>query len=172
MRVIGIDPGLGGAIALYDTDTGALEIIDMPVVEVKVNRSTRREVSEAALLEWFRMAYYTGIRGVFQEDVGGRKGQSASAAFSFGWVACATYTAALAAGLRPRLVVPTLWKRALKVRGKTEGTEGIEDKVNEVFGAAYSHLWRGPKGGIKHDRAEAALISKYGAQVLVSEEGQ
>jgi len=42
---IGIDPGLYVSIALLATEKGHLSILDMPVLEVKRNGKTKKEVN-------------------------------------------------------------------------------------------------------------------------------
>ena len=46
MIIIGIDPGLSGAVAFYDTVEGTIEVADMPVVELSRNGKNKREISE------------------------------------------------------------------------------------------------------------------------------
>ena len=45
MIILGIDPGLSGALAFLDTKTGMIAIEDMPTIEVKRNNKLKREVS-------------------------------------------------------------------------------------------------------------------------------
>jgi octaprenyl-diphosphate synthase len=47
--VLGIDPGLSGALAFYDTVEQTVEVVDMPVLELVRNGKKKREVSAQAL---------------------------------------------------------------------------------------------------------------------------
>ena len=47
--VIGIDPGLTGALALYASEHGLIEVIDMPVLEVVINGKKRKRLDIAGL---------------------------------------------------------------------------------------------------------------------------
>ena len=51
MRVIGIDPGVTGAVALFNSDTYSLQIHDFPTVEVKVGKYKRNHIVPALLSE-------------------------------------------------------------------------------------------------------------------------
>ena len=48
--ILGIDPGLSGAIALLSQEGNVLAIEDMPTVEIVVNGKKRRTVPPAALV--------------------------------------------------------------------------------------------------------------------------
>ena len=45
MIILGIDPGLSGALAFLDIMTGIIAVEDMPTVTVLRNRKEKREVS-------------------------------------------------------------------------------------------------------------------------------
>ena len=49
MIVIGIDPGLKGAIARLDTEAGTLDVQDVPTFELKRNNKTKREIDYHSL---------------------------------------------------------------------------------------------------------------------------
>ena len=49
MIILGIDPGLNGAIAEYDTEDGHVIIHDMPTMEVTRNGRKKREVNAQLL---------------------------------------------------------------------------------------------------------------------------
>ena len=50
MSVWGIDPGLNGAIALFDMMEGHLEVHDMPVMEIKKKRQVNPQLLTNILL--------------------------------------------------------------------------------------------------------------------------
>ena len=47
--ILGIDPGASGALAFFDPDSGLLDIIDTPVVEVMRGNKAKREISPPML---------------------------------------------------------------------------------------------------------------------------
>jgi len=169
MRVLGVDPGIDGALSLYDSDAKTLDIYDMPVWETTVGRRIRRATDGAKLHEllWFFQAQ--GCDLAVLEEVGGRPAQSAPAAFTFGvgWGRLAQSCIAL--GIRFETVSPAVWKKAVNVPGKA-GTKALEGdiitRVREIFGPRYDHEWLGPKGGYKLDRAEASLLAYYGVKFV------
>lgn len=169
MRVLGVDPGIDGALALYDTEARTLDIEDMPVWETTVGRKVRRATDGPALHNVLWLYKQIGCELVVLEDVGGRPAQSAPAAFTFGvgWGRLAQSCIALE--LRFDTVTPTVWKKVMNVPGKA-GTKALEGdiitRVREVFGPQHDNYWLGPKGGYKIDRAEAALLAYYGAKYI------
>ena len=72
----GIDPGVSGAICCFDYTEGAVDIFDMPIVEVR----GKKEVSPVLVRNILR-----DLPGpVFVERVGARPGQGVSSMFNFG----------------------------------------------------------------------------------------
>ena len=75
--ILGIDPGLSGALALYDVD-GSLEVVDIPTLQLK-----KRVIDEYALARIID-DWSPRIREVWLEQVGTRPGEGAVGAFTFG----------------------------------------------------------------------------------------
>ena len=163
-RVLGIDPGLEGAFALYDTDrpNDLLMVEDMPVVKRTVGKMQRPRLDMPKLEE--TIASYCDehkVDLVTIEDPGTRPRQSGTMAFGFGLGAVHAFM--FAKRLRVEIVVPTKWKKTLRVpKDKKEATYRAE----ELFPAC-RNLFRGPKGGTLDGRAEAAMIALYGAQTFL-----
>lgn len=157
--VLGIDPGLSGAFALYDPEGGLLEVADVPVLESrrstgKVKRSI--DAYEAARLidVWSRQ-----IGLVMIEQVGIRPGEGAVGAFSFGEGFGLLRGICHAHFLRVETVTPQVWRRAMGVKGDKDESRARAS----VLMPRSTELWRLKK----HDgRAEAALIALYGVRVL------
>lgn len=177
--IIGIDPGLNGAIAF--NDGGVIEVIDTPSYEVTVGKGksmkTRTRLDAAEVWEHMSLLKLRGARLAVMEKVGGRPGESAAGAFQFGWAAALVYMAIVALEIPVKVVTPQEWKKDLGVPGKKTGKDMsdadkkaadkeakgmIIQRADEIM-PAYRHLWRGDRGGYKLDRAEAALLSVYGA---------
>lgn len=156
MRIVGIDPGANGAIAMLND--GHLTVVDMPSVSIRRGKSDKAEVDGytlAAILHDLRpdVAYI--------ELVGGIQGQSASAAFNFGRAAGAPEYILMAHSVRVERVAAVRWKRALKLNpGK------------DAMRAAAMRLWPASAALFKRvkdtDRAEAALIAEYGRREMES----
>lgn len=117
MLILGIDPGAYGAMALYDTEARRIVFSsDMPTSEIKVGKTKRKRLVIPHLI-----ANLAFVRSEFEakvaviEEVGGITGQSASAAFAFGYSVGVTHAAALAVGFAVETVQPGKWKKELKV---------------------------------------------------------
>jgi hypothetical protein len=157
--VVGCDPGNSGAFAKYDSDTGELDIIDMPKWFQAVGNKKRPRVDGVAILEMAEMWKLEGIDLFVMEAVGGRPRESASAAFVFGYGVGIIYQSVIAAKLMLETVPPQTWKKVMRC---PKDEEGIAQRFQEIF-PNHRGLIRGAKGAIKHDRAEAALLAKFGA---------
>jgi crossover junction endodeoxyribonuclease RuvC len=147
----GIDPGLSGAIAVFNARAGTLSIIDMPTVEVKVGKSVKRRLSEPMLAELLRAHQ---IEHAALEQVSAMPGQGVSSMFAFGQ----TYGAirGVLAGLRIpiTMVTPAKWCRDLKV---AKGKEANRQRAAELFPAYAASFSR-----VKDDgRADAALLAYW-----------
>jgi crossover junction endodeoxyribonuclease RuvC len=79
--VLGVDPGLSGALAFLVAD-GNLETIDMPTFRLKRNGKGKREVDRFELARIIDA--HDHIDHVFIEKVGAMPGQGVSSMFQFG----------------------------------------------------------------------------------------
>ncbi len=145
--LIGIDPGISGAIAFLNGD--ALEIIDTPVLKTN-GKSSVDSYQLARLID----AAGT-IDHAFIEQVGARPGQGVTSMFSFGKT-YGTIIGILAANFIPMtFVTPGSWKKTLRV---PSDKDAARSRASELM-PQHSHLWPLKK----HDgRAEAALLAYWG----------
>ena len=149
--ILGVDPGLNGALAFLDVTAGSLTIHDMPTIEAGVR--SKRVVDEAALA---RLIDPAAANAAFIEKVGAMPGNGAVSMFGFG-VSYGLVRGVVAANFIPvTLVPPQTWKSKLGVPASKEGARARASQLLPAF----SNLW----SLAKHDgRAEAALIAYYGA---------
>lgn len=157
MIIIGIDPGLSGAIAFFDTTGGTLTLADMPVVSVKRNNKLKNEVSPAGLVDVIK----TQVIGLtthkaFIERVGAMPGQGVSSVFSFGRSLGIVEGVVASFGISTTITPPQTWQKAVGVRG---GKDGSRARAMELY-PAYANLFARKKDD---GRADAALIAWYGA---------
>lgn len=151
MRIVGVDPGAYGAIALL-VDGRLEQVADMPFIKVRRGKSDKAEVDGYTLAALLRemapdIAYV--------EQVGGMEGQAAGAAFNFGRAAGAPEYTLKTLGVRVEMVPPATWKKALKLKG---GKDASREAAMRMFPYAATLFSR-----VKdNDRAEAALIAEYG----------
>jgi crossover junction endodeoxyribonuclease RuvC len=157
--IIGIDPGLDGALAFLFRDT--LTILDMPTVTIQRGGKNKRELDLAAIVKALDHGLYVPAHA-FVEQVGAMPGQGVSSMFSFG-KSYGSILGILAAKRIPyTLVPPVRWKRALAVPA---GKDAARHRASQLL-PAFADLW--PL--VKHDgRAEAALIAHYGDRTFGAE---
>jgi crossover junction endodeoxyribonuclease RuvC len=153
MIIMGIDPGLNGAIAIYDTSTGELFVEDMPTVEVVRNGKSKREVSAQLLSEVVSAAF---AKQAYLERVGAMPGQGVSSTFSFGRSVGMIEGVLATLDIPTTIVPPTTWQRKLNVRG---GKDGARERAMQLFPKAAKLFSRKKDDG----RADASLIAYYGA---------
>lgn len=153
MIVVGIDPGISGALAWYDTNgERLLGVADMPVLELKVGKSTKREVSAQMLVEILgRLPVDLAII----EKVGAMPGQGVTSMFSFGKSAGIVEGAVAGLQYPLRLVTPQRWQKAA---GQRPGKDGGRMRATQLWPDS-AHLFK----RVKDDgRADAALIARFG----------
>lgn len=160
--VIGIDPGLDGALAWLSGDI--LETFDVPTLEMSRNSKAKREVDHYALariLDELTGRTLTAPH-VIIEQVGSMPGQGVSSVFSFGKT-YGTLIGVCAGNYLPiTFVAPQTWKKALHVPAAKDGARAVASATFPRHGDQWPLK--------KHDgRAEAALIASYGRQRFVDE---
>jgi len=158
VKILGVDPGLGGALAVISEDNGRIqfvEVIDTPTE----GEDARREVSPLVLNFIQRHAPAAAYveRGQAMPTDGG------SSAFQFG-KAYGAIRMAIKGCLVPLTTIESrAWKTALALpsRPRSEYRQAKEDsrqKALELFPEGAEALAR----VMDHGRAEACLIAYYG----------
>ena len=147
MIVWGIDPGVFGAICCFDYTEGAVDIFDMPIVEVR----GKKEVSPVLVRNILR-----DLPGpVFVERVGARPGQGVSSMFNFGKSYGMVLGVVAALDYSLHYVTPQRWQRDLHVES---GKDGSRTRAMQLL-PAYSQEFRRRRDD---GRADAALIAYWG----------
>lgn len=156
MRILGIDPGISGAVALIDTAIWTLAITDMPL---EAGVKGKQKVSAGGLINLINAAE---ADYAFLEDVSASPQMGVTSAFSFGDGFGCTRTACLAGEVSLHLTRPQIWKTATRTpKDKKQATT----RAAQIFPTAHSILY-GPRGGAYDGRAEAALLAMYGVLYL------
>lgn len=155
MIVLGVDPGLSGALALLDTDTGIFDIIDMPVHRLARNGKAKNELALYDLAAWIT----TKPDAAYVERVGSMPGQGVSSCFSFGKSTGAVLGIIAARQIPITEVAPVTWKRALGISSGA-GKDASRALISRLYPKQAALFSR-----VKDDgRADAALIALWGAQ--------
>lgn len=150
VRVIGIDPGLSGAIAFYDGVT--LQVEDMPTVKAKTKGN---DLNVVGLVDIIEDMWTQGPTAAYIERVSAMPGQGVSSMFKFGRVFGNAEALILAFRIPINYISPSKWKMEW---GLTGGKEKSRARALEWF-PQYSDLFARKKDD---GRAEAALIARYG----------
>lgn len=150
--VIGIDPGISGAISLFDRNTQSLlEVVDMPTLEVDSGKTKKRHISAAGLRD-ILVCHPTAH--VVIEKVGAMPGQGVTSMFNFGRSA-GIIEGIVAALQRPyTYVTPAAWT---KVVGRAAGKDASRMRAMELFPSKAELFKRAKDDG----RADAALIAYW-----------
>ena len=161
MRVVGIDPGLSGAIAVIE-DGDIVDCIDMPTLALKRGRKNRRELDHVELaLAMLRLC--DGAAAVFVERVQSMPGQGVSSSFAFGRATGIVIGLTAAQQVPLHEIAPVKWRRLVGLQsGSGKDAARALCKRNWPLSAP---LWSRVKD---EGRADAALIALAGLRSLQS----
>jgi hypothetical protein len=164
MTTIGVDCGIGGALCYYDHGRDILQVENMPVYAVTVNRKKRNRIDEVALLNYFELAILKGADRVVIEQIWERPGQRGM--FIMGQCVGLVRMAAIVTRIPVDEVLPQAWKKILRVPGGEKADDEMIMKRADDMMPNHREKWRGERGGRLLDRAEAAMIAYYGETYL------
>jgi crossover junction endodeoxyribonuclease RuvC len=151
--VIGIDPGISGAISVFSWETHTLfEVIDMPTLEVDSGKTKKRHISAAALRDI--LVCYLDSHVVI-EKVGALPGNGSVSMFNFGRSAGIIEGVVAALQIPHTYVTPATWTKAV---GRAAGKDASRMRAMELFPAAKAELFKRAKDD---GRADAALIAYW-----------
>ena len=144
--ILGIDPGLSGAMALLSIDDGALlTICDTPTVGKTLN--------VYGVGSWLD-AHSHQIKHAVVEEVHAMPGQGVSSMFKFGFVTGAIH-GALGAMLIPITTVPpSTWKRQMRLPADKDASRAL---AMRLFPRHHALFARKKDDG----RAESALLAEW-----------
>jgi crossover junction endodeoxyribonuclease RuvC len=157
LYIAGIDPGLSGAVALYQPGANtAPTILDMPTYEITTNGKKRRQLNIYELARWLDLNAPT-IKEAVIEDPRSMPTDGGVQAFKFGFN-CGAVQGVVAANFIPtKLVAPNAWKRAM---GLTSDKDASRRLASQML-PQHAGLW----ARVKDDgRAEALLLAIWGAK--------
>lgn len=155
MRVLGIDPGLTGGLAVVEASPSGIRLVRAGDIETSGEKWKRR-VQTSAVLAFLQD---TKPDQAFIERAQAMPDQGASSGFVYGRAVGALETCVEGMQVPLTVIEVTAWKKAHSLKGG--------DKENSRQRA----LWLFPGTGVferkmDHGRAEAALIAWFGAMLL------
>jgi crossover junction endodeoxyribonuclease RuvC len=146
--ILGIDPGLSGALGFYFPAVGRVALEDAPTADGEINSPAL-----AARIRAFTPAM------IVLEQVHAMPKQGVSSTFTFGASYGQIRGVVGALGIPLYLVTPRKWKKHFQLSADKEESRG---RAIQLFPANAERLTRKKD----HGRAEAALLAKYGAECL------
>ena len=156
--VVGIDPGFEGAMAFLDPEAALMRVEDMPIFVYATTRERKRIDPYGVARELMAQ----NVSNIYIEEVNASPQMGVVSAFSFGEGKGILLGVAAALGIPVTMVKPTNWKRVLRVPADKRASV---QRASQLFPSVASQF-KGPRGGVYDGRAEAALISLFGAMEL------
>ena len=153
MRVIGIDPGLSGAIAILE-DNKVLQIFDMPVMAE--GKKNKRQLNNAQLVNIIKdNTQGSEEKAVVVEQVNAMPGQGVTSMFNFGQTFGAIKGICAALNLPIFFVRPAKWKKHFELINSSK--DSSRTKAIEMYPSLSNQLSK------KKDvnKSDAILIARY-----------
>ena len=149
MIVMAIDPGLSGAIAVFDGEN-LIDIVDTPVHSLVRNNKTKRQISASGLAAIFRIKPHH----VIVEKVSAMPGQGVTSMFSFGRSFGVIEGILAAFEIPATYVMPSVWTKGI---GRGLGKDASRARACELYPSHQKSFAR-----VKDDgRADAVLIGAW-----------
>jgi crossover junction endodeoxyribonuclease RuvC len=162
MRIIGIDPGLSGGIAILE-DNKVKEMFDMPVMAD--GKKNKRQLNSAFLVQLIK----ENIKDIEDtvmvvEQVNAMPGQGVTSMFNFGQTFGAIKGICAALGLPIFFVRPTKWKKHFELINSSK--DASRTKAIEMYPSIAEKLSK------KKDvnKSDAVLIARYYSETRFKEE--
>ena len=162
MRIIGIDPGLSGAIAILE-DGKIKELFDMPVMPD--GKKNKRQLNNALLVKLIK----DNIKNIEDtvmvvEQVNAMPGQGVTSMFNFGQTFGAIKGICAALGLPIFFVRPAKWKKHFELINSSK--DASRTKAIEMYPSISEQLSK------KKDvnKSDAILIARYYSETRFKEE--
>ena len=159
MRIIGIDPGLSGAIAILD-EKKVVSIFDMPVMSE--GKKNKRQLNSAQLVSIIKEHKNNNEEmAVVVEQVNAMPGQGVTSMFNFGQSFGAIKGVCAALNLPIYFVRPSKWKKHFELINSAK--DASRTKVIEMYPSLSNQLTR------KKDvnKTDAILIARYYVETIL-----
>ena len=153
MKIIGIDPGLSGAIAILENKK-VLKIFDMPVMSE--GKKNKRQLNSAQLVNIVRENINNNEEiAVVVEQVNAMPGQGVTSMFNFGQTFGAIKGVCAAMGLPIFFVRPSKWKKHYELINASK--DSSRTKAIEMYPSLSNQLTK------KKDvnKSDAILIARF-----------
>lgn len=167
--IIGIDPGLKGAVAVIDFDGNLVSLFDLPTKKQTLKNGKKKTLICAQTLHQTLSSFSCQKDNwhVYVEQVSSRTGEGVVGAFSFGQGFGTLLGVIGSFGIEPATVPPVTWKTSLGLKGMDK--EETTAHAQEIYpsGDLYSKR-KNKKGGFNalDGRGDALLLCTYALKQL------
>ena len=161
MKIIGIDPGLSGAIAVLENNK-VLSIFDMPVMSE--GKKNKRQLNSAQLVKLLKDNILKNEEiSVVVEQVNAMPGQGVTSMFNFGQTFGAIKGICAALGLPIFFVRPAKWKKHFELINSSK--DSSRTKAIEMYPSLSNDLAK------KKDvnKSDAILIARFYSDTRLNE---
>ena len=150
--VLGIDPGVRGALALVETvnEIPRVKVFDMPIRTYYINGSGRARIEESTLNQWF-YAYAPLIARAVMEEVHSMPKDGSVQAFTFGYANGLIKGMLAAYNIPVEMVEPSAWKKPFGLSRDKNRSRMVASRFFPKDDAQWSRK-------MDDGRAEAALL--------------
>lgn len=154
-KILGIDPGIKGALSVIDEQFNFISADHMPAIKLdngktRVDAASVKKIIDASCADL-----------IVLESVWARKGEGPVGAFSFGDGFGVVRALAETSGIPVILVTPQKWQGFQQLTGLSK--EQIGEIAFNVFQAEAIY---GPRGGLRDGISDSLMIAKYGVRHL------
>ena len=162
MKIIGIDPGLSGAIAILENNK-VLSLFDVPVMSE--GKKNKRQLNSAQLVSLLKENISSDEEvAVVVEQVNAMPGQGVTSMFNFGQTFGAIKGVCAALALPIFFVRPSKWKKHFELINSSK--DSSRTKAIEMYPKLSNKLTK------KKDvnKSDAILIARYFSETRLTEE--
>ena len=153
MKIVGIDPGLSGGIAILENNT-VLKLFDMPVMAE--GKKNKRQLNSALLVNIIKENISKNEEtAVVVEQVNAMPGQGVTSMFNFGQTFGAIKGVCAALNLPIFFVRPSKWKKHFELINSSK--DSSRTKVIEM----YPSLSNQPSKKKDVNKSDAILIARF-----------
>lgn len=156
--IIGVDPGNNGALCVLDPENARMRIFDMPVFEFTTTRQ-RVKIDPYGVAE---IVKGQPVAACYMEEVNTSPQMGVVSAGSFMEGKGILLGVFGAMGIPLTQIKPMVWKKQLRVPADKRAAV---QRASQLF-PDLSSFFKGPRGGVLDGRAEAALLTFFGALEL------
>lgn len=161
--IIGIDPGIGGAVAAVDERGNLLWVEDMPIRDAGKQSRKANEIDGTALARLLRL-HVPDIRCAVVEEVHATPKNGALSSFSLGDSRGVIRGVLETLGVPVERVAPVTWKSRYGLKFTREDSDSAKKEASRACAIRLYPACADLARKKDHGRAESILLARYGSQ--------